>query len=47
MIPGKWYNIKDDEQLKEFERIIKFHTGYPVFDLSLSDDFTKVKKTLY
>lgn len=45
MIPGKWYNIKDEEQLKEWQRQIDYRFGYPKFTLSLNDDYTQVRKT--
>ena len=45
MIPGKWYTIKDEEQQKEWQRQIRLSFGYPVFCLSLSNDYKMVKKT--
>ena len=45
MIPGKWYNIKDEEQLRQFMQLVRSHFGYPKFDLTLSKDFKRVRKT--
>lgn len=45
MIPGKWYNIKDEDQLKEWMRQIDHKLGWPKFQLSLSPDYKQVKKT--
>jgi hypothetical protein len=46
MVPNKWYTIKDEAQLKEWQRQISFRFGWPVFQLSLSPDFKQVKKTM-
>jgi len=45
MKPGVWYDIKNEEQLRQFKQIIDKRFGYPVFDLSLSDDYKRVRKT--
>jgi len=45
MIPGKWYNIKDEDQLKEWQRQIDHKLGWDKFQLSLSPDYKQVKKT--
>mgnify|MGYP001252797864 CR=1 FL=1 len=45
MKPGVWYNIKDEEQLAEWQRQIANCFGWPKFTLSLSDDYKRVRKT--
>jgi len=45
MKPGVWYEIKNPEQLRQFMQLIDKRFGYPVFDLSLSDDYKRVRKT--
>ena len=45
MIPGKWYTIKDEAQLKEWMRQIDYRFGYPKFTLTLSPDYKQVRKT--
>ena len=45
MQPGVWYNIKDEEQLRQFSQLVEKHFGYPKFDLTLSSDYKRVRKT--
>jgi len=45
MIPGKWYNIKDEEQLRQFMQLIDKRFGFDKFTLSLSSDYKRVRKT--
>ena len=44
MIPGKWYNINDEEQLRQYMQIMDKRLFWPKFQLSLSPDFKQVKK---
>jgi hypothetical protein len=45
MEPGKWYNIKNAEQLRQFMQLIDKRFGFDKFTLSLSPDYKHVKKT--
>jgi hypothetical protein len=45
MKPGKWYDIEDETQLSQYQRIIDKRFGWPKFQLSLSPDYKQVKKT--
>ena len=45
MKPGKWYDIKDEEQLKQYMQIMDKRLFWPKFQLSLSPDYKQVKKT--
>lgn len=45
MQPGKWYDVEDENQLSQYQRIMDKRFGWPKFQLSLSPDYTKVKKT--
>jgi len=45
MKPGKWYNIKNAEQLRQFNQLISSRFGWDKFQLSLSPDYKQVKKT--
>jgi hypothetical protein len=45
MESGKWYNIKNAEQLRQFMQLIDKSFGFDKFQLSLSPDYKQVKKT--
>jgi len=45
MKPGKWYNIKNAEQYRQFEQLVNNRFGWDKFQLSLSPDYRQVKKT--
>ena len=45
MKPGVWYNIKDEEQLRQIMQLIDKGFGFDKFTLSLSNDYKQVKKT--
>ena len=45
MKPGVWYNIKDEEQLRQIMQLIDKGFGFDKFTLSLSNDYKRVRKT--
>lgn len=45
MKPGVWYDIKDEEQLRQFQQLIDKAFGWDKFTLTLSSDYKRVRKT--
>lgn len=45
MKPGVWYDIKNEEQLRQFQQLINKAFGWDKFTLTLSSDFKRVRKT--
>ena len=45
MIPGRWYDIKPD-QVEIFKMLVADYFGWPDFQLSLNNEYNKVKKIM-
>jgi len=45
MKPGVWYDIKNEEQLRQFMQLIDKRFGFDKFALSLSSDYKRIRKT--
>jgi hypothetical protein len=46
MKPGIWYDIKDEEHIRQFKQLCDSRFGWPVFQLSFNNDMNKIKKTI-
>lgn len=46
MKPDTWYEVNDEELLRQYQRLISTRFGWDKFQLSLSPDYKQVKKTL-
>ena len=42
---NRWYNIKDEEQLRQIMQLIDKGFGFDKFTLTLSSDYKRVRKT--